>query len=71
MHLSAYMKLKNLGDEDVAAAVGRSRVSISRYRRKLERPSWDVVDRFIEWSEGAITPLDWPAPVESQPEAAE
>jgi len=65
------MELKNLSDEDVASAVGRSRVSVSRYRRRLERPSWDVVDRFSEWSAGAITPLDWPAPADAQSEAAE
>lgn len=66
MHLSEFMADKGLSDEDVADAIGRSRPSISRYRRRLERPSWDIVDKFQEWSEGAITPLDWPAPAEQQ-----
>lgn len=71
MHLADYMAEKGLTDEDVAQAIGRSRVSVSRYRRKLERPNWDVVDRFYEWSGGVISANDWPAPIESQSEAAE
>ena len=70
MHLADYMAVKGLNDEAVAEAIGCHRASVSRYRRRLERPKWQVVDRFQEWSAGAITPLDWPAPVPAE-QAAE
>lgn len=59
MHLSDYMAEKNLSDEDVAAAIGKSRVSVSRYRRKLVRPDWQGVERIKEWSAGLVTGDDW------------
>lgn len=68
MHLSEYMAAHELTDETVAQSIGRSRVSVSRYRRKLERPSLETARRLHTWSEGAIALEDWPAP---QHEAAE
>jgi hypothetical protein len=68
MHLADYMAAKNLDDETVAAAIGCHRVSVSRYRRRLERPKWQIVDKFQEWSEGAITPSDWPPPTQQAAE---
>lgn len=69
MHLSEYMAEHKLGDDEVALAIDSSRVSVSRYRRRLIRPSWEVVDRISQWTGGAVTALDWPAPAEA--EAAE
>lgn len=59
MHLSAYMELRNLRDEDVAAAIGKTRVSVSRYRRKLIRPSWQTIDKIERWSKRVVTSSDW------------
>ena len=59
MHLASYMALRNLSDGDVALAIGRSRVSVNRYRRKLVRPDWDVIDEIRRFSQGAVTEADW------------
>ena len=59
MHLSAYMELRNLRDEDVAAAIGVTRVSVSRYRRRLIRPSWRMIDKIERWSKRVVTSADW------------
>lgn len=68
MHLAEYMNVKELSDEQVAEAIGRSRVSISRYRRNIERPSLKTAQKFHSWSDGKIALEDWPAP---QTQAAE
>lgn len=68
MHLSDYMTAKKLSDEDVAAAVGCARESVSRYRRKLMRPSWDMAEKIHNFSGGVVTANDW---LELQTEAAE
>ena len=59
MHLSDYMAERNLSDEDVAAAIGRSRVSVSRYRRKLVRPDWDTIEEIRAFTRGKVTEVDW------------
>lgn len=68
MHLADYMIANELSDEQVAEAIGRSRVSISRYRRKIEQPSLQTAQKFHSWSEGKIALEDWPA---THSEAAE
>lgn len=62
MHLADYMAERGLSDEDVAGATGRSRVSISRYRRKLLRPDWTTMQVIRLWSRGKVTEADWRDP---------
>ena len=72
MHLSDYMTRNSLSDEDVAAAIGKHRVSVSRYRRGIERPSSDVIGQIFTWSGGKVAPNDWFEAVEGErTEAAE
>ncbi len=77
MHLADFMTANNLSDEDVATAVGRSRVSISRYRRGLMRPNWQAVDDIKSFTKGEVSADDWCSPPadsearELQPEAAQ
>lgn len=59
MHLSDYMAQKGLKDEDVAAAIGKNRVSVSRYRRNLIRPSWRAIERIKEFTKNEVTAEDW------------
>lgn len=63
MHLSDYMAEQGLSDDDVATAIGRHRVSVSRYRRKLDLPSWEVVQKIKDFSGGRVSADDW-LPVE-------
>lgn len=72
MHLSDYMTEKGLSDEDVAAAIGKNRVSVSRYRRSIERPSSTTIGEIFVWSGGKVAPNDWFDPVDNAAnEAAE
>jgi transcriptional regulator with XRE-family HTH domain len=68
MHLSAYMAAKNLRDEDVAAAIGKSRVSVSRWRRRLVRPDWASIEALRVFSKQAVQADDWRELVEEPAE---
>jgi len=59
MHLSEYMAANNLDDEVVATGVNRSRVTISRIRRRLVRPDWETINALTEYSDGQITANDF------------
>ncbi|NWG25891.1 MAG: helix-turn-helix transcriptional regulator [Pseudorhodoplanes sp.] len=63
------MASRGLSDEDVGAAIGRSRVSVSRYRRGLIRPEFDVIQKIRAFSGGKVTEADWRHLRDDQPEA--
>jgi transcriptional regulator with XRE-family HTH domain len=65
MHLSAYMAKRRLSDEVVADAIGRSRVSVSRYRRRLVRPDWEAIEKIKAYTDNAVTADDWVGPLET------
>jgi transcriptional regulator with XRE-family HTH domain len=66
MHLSDYMAIKNLSDQQVAEEIRRTRATVSRIRRRKVRPDWETIEAMKVWSEGAITADDF-----QQKEAAE
>lgn len=73
MHLSDFMAERELSDEAVAAAVGRNRVSVSRWRRRLVRPDWDAIDKIKAFTGGVVAADDWTGPLadpEGQPAQA-
>ena len=53
------MEDHGLSDEAVADGIGRSRASVSRYRRRLVRPDWDAIDSIKQFTKGAVGPDDW------------
>lgn len=59
MHLSDYMAARGLDDDAVAAALGRTRATVSRIRRRKVRPEWDTIELMKSWSDGAITADDF------------
>lgn len=59
MHLSDYMTLHNLGDDAVATAIKRSRVTISRIRRGKVRPDWETIQRLKKFTNGAVVADDF------------
>lgn len=67
MHLADYMARNALSDEEVAKAIKRSRVSVSRYRRGLVRPDWDAIESIRKFTRDRVKPDDW---CELQPERA-
>ena len=66
MHLSDYMAAHGFTDEDVGAAIGRDRVTISRIRRRKARPDWSTIELLKNWSNGEITADDFQSLTESR-----
>jgi len=59
MKLSDWMAAKELDDEKLGHLVRADRVTISRIRRGLNRPSWDLAGRLKKISGGAVTADDF------------
>jgi transcriptional regulator with XRE-family HTH domain len=59
MHLSTFMKSKNLTDDQVAEAIGVSRVTISRIRRRKVRPDWSTIQNLRVFTKGDVTADDF------------
>lgn len=59
MHLSDFMRLKNLTDAEVADQIGVSRVTVNRIRRRMVRPDWETITKLNRMSRGAITANDF------------
>lgn len=55
MQLADYMEANGLDDAAMGAKIGRSRVSVGRYRRKLETPSSETVKLIVEACDGQVT----------------
>jgi len=48
MNLADYMQATGLSDEVMGARLGKNRVTISRYRRGVEKIPGDVVKQLVE-----------------------
>lgn len=53
------MEQHGLSDEQVADAIGVSRVTVSRIRRSVSRPDWPTIGKLKEFSGGEITADDF------------
>jgi len=59
MHLSEYMSANNLDDEAVAAKINRSRVTVSRIRRRKVRPDWATIAEIKAFTNDRVTADDF------------
>jgi hypothetical protein len=59
MHLSDYMALHKLDDDAVAAGIDRTRVTISRIRRRKLRPNWETIERIKRFTNGTVAADDF------------
>lgn len=59
MHLSDYMTLHRLDDDAVANAIGKTRATVSRIRRRKVRPDWPTIEKIKEFTEGESTADDY------------
>lgn len=59
MHLSEYMTANNLDDDAVAAGIKRSRVTVSRIRRRKVRPDWDTIAELRTFTGDQVTADDF------------
>lgn len=66
MKLRFWMKARCLIDQDMADRAGVDRCTISRIRRGVNRPSWELAARIKAATLGAVTADDFlPAPTEA------
>lgn len=59
MHLSEFMTANNLDDDEVAAAIERSRVTVSRIRRRKVRPDWATIAAIKIFTRDQVTADDF------------
>lgn len=59
MHLSDYMTLHKLDDDAVARGIERTRVTVSRIRRRKVRPDWATIEAIKTFTKGASTADDY------------
>lgn len=59
MHLSDYMALKDLSDQQVAEGINRSRATVSRIRRRKVRPDWATIEELKVFTDGQVTADDF------------
>jgi hypothetical protein len=59
MHLSEFMESRKLSDETVAKGIKRSRVTVSRIRRRRVRPNWPTIQEIYIYSGGLVTADDF------------
>lgn len=53
------MTARSLKDDEVAAAIERTRPTVSRIRRKLVRPDWETIRRIKAFTLGAVSEADF------------
>ncbi len=59
MQLSDHMAREGLKDDDLALKIPRSRATISRYRRRKQRPSLEIIKEIERVTGGLVTVDDW------------
>lgn len=59
MHLSDFMAKNGLSDEKVAEGIKRSRVTVSRIRRRKVRPDWPTIEEIRAFTGGECTADDF------------
>lgn len=57
--MAEYMAQQGLDDDAVAAAIGCSRPTVSRIRRRKQRPDWPTIEKLKTWSGGILTADDF------------
>jgi transcriptional regulator with XRE-family HTH domain len=59
MHLAKYMSDKKLSDGQVAMAIKKSRPTVNRIRRGVQRPDWNTIEAIRKFTRGAVTADDF------------
>ena len=59
MTLDQYMSARDLRDHDLALKVGVDRSYLSKIRRGLVNPTWQVICRICEATGGEVQPNDF------------
>ena len=66
MRFATYMERRGLKDEDVAPLIRRSRVTVSRIRRGVVKPSWPTMQAIKAFSNGEVTADDFDTSVAAE-----
>lgn len=71
MKLHEWMAKNAVDDAEMASRTGTDRTTISRVRRGLNRPSWDLALKIVEETERKVTLEDLAALDPAHPAAAQ
>lgn len=71
VHLSDYMAVHGLDDDQVAKGIQRTRETVSRIRRRKLRPDWETIKNIKEFTNGESTADDYMDLSEPQEAAAQ
>lgn len=69
MKLSDWMAKNGVSDDQMAEKCAVDRVTISRIRRDVNRPSWPLITKIKTITNGAVTADDFASPVGGGTEA--
>ena len=69
MDLSDWMLAEGVDDEEMGRRVEADRVTISRIRRRLNRPSWMLAAKIKEATDGKVTADDFLPSLDETPTA--
>ncbi len=59
MTLDEYMNKNGMKDAEMAEKLDVTVVSVGRYRNRKRRPTWEVMQRIIDVTQGAVTFQDF------------
>lgn len=59
MKLDAFLRERELTEDEFAELIGVSQQAVNRYRRGDRRPDWDVLQKIVKATDGAVQPNDF------------
>jgi len=59
MKLGDWMAANGVDDDEMARRAKSDRTTVSRNRRGVTKPTWDLAGRYFEITGGAVTPNDF------------
>ena len=66
MRLINYLRLEKITSSEFSERVGRSKATISRITRGINRPDWATMESIVDATDGAVMPNDFLA-VQDEP----
>ncbi len=59
MKIGEWMLVKGFDDSEVGRRLNVDRTTVSRIRRGIQRPRWDLLPRIISMTDGAVKSEDF------------
>ena len=59
MKLDAFLRERELTEDEFAELIGVSQQAVNRYRRGDRRPDWGVLQKIVKATDGTVQPSDF------------